>query len=81
MAKALENNLLYSQTPDELIRLYDTTTNQNYISNNGQIIMQKEGLAMEAPNLGLIPEFFLQIIENIHPAQLSDKYKIAGYFS
>ena len=62
MAKALENNLLYSQTREELIRLYDTTTNQNYVSNNGQIIIQKEELAMGAPTSGLIAEFFLQII-------------------
>jgi hypothetical protein len=81
MAKALENNLLDSQTREELIRWYDTITHQNYISNNGQIIIQKEGLAMGAPNSGLIAECFLQIIENIHLAHLSYKHKFAGYFS
>jgi len=43
-------------------------------------MIQKEGLAMGAPNSGLIAEFFLQNIENIHLAHLTEKHKIAGYF-
>jgi hypothetical protein len=35
---------------------------------------------MGTPTSGLIAEFFLQNLENIHLAHLSDKHKIAGYF-
>ena len=80
MVKALENNLLDSQTREGLIRWYDAITHQNYISNNGLIIIQKEGLAMGAPNSGVMAEFFLQIVENIHLAHLSEKHKFPGYF-
>jgi len=79
-AKALENNIPNPQTRDELIKWYDTITKQNYLSNNGKIMIQKEGLAMGAPTSGLIAEFFLQNLENIHLAHLTEKYKIAGYF-
>jgi hypothetical protein len=74
------NNLLDSQTREEVIRWYDTITQQTYFSNNGKIIIQKEGLGMCAPTSGLIAEFFLQNLANIHLAQLSDKRKIAGCF-
>jgi len=73
-AKALENNL-DSQTREEVIRWYDTITQQNYFSNNGKIMIQKEGLGMAAPTSGLIAEFFLQNLENIYVAHLSDKKK------
>jgi hypothetical protein len=45
-----------------------------------KIMIQKDGLAMGAPTSGLIAELFLQNLENIHPAHLSEKHKIAGYF-
>ena len=43
-------------------------------------MIQKEGLAVGAPISGLIAEFFLQNLENIHLAHLTEKYKIAGHF-
>ena len=43
-------------------------------------MIQKEGLAMGTPTSGLIAEFFLQNLENIHLAHLTEKHKIAGYF-
>jgi len=67
-------------TRDELINWHDSITKQNYFSNNGKIMIQKEGLAMGAPTSGFIAEFFLQNLENIHLAYLTEKYKIAGYF-
>jgi len=80
IAKALKNNIPNPQTCDELINWYNTITKQNYFSNNGKIIIQKEGLAMGAPTSGLIAEFFLQNLENIHLAHLTEKHKIARYF-
>ena len=43
-------------------------------------MIQKDGLAMGVQTSSLIAEFFLQNLENIHPAHLSEKHKIAGYF-
>jgi len=39
-------------------------------------MIQKEGLAMGTPTSGLIAEFFLQNLENIHLAHLTEKHKI-----
>ena len=80
IAKALENDIPNPQTRDELINWYDTTTKQNYFSSNWKIMILKEGLAMGAPTSGLRAEFFLQNLENIHLAHLTEKHKIAGYF-
>ena len=80
ITKALENNIPNPQIRDELINWYDTITTQNYLSNNGKIMIQKEGLAMGAPTSGLIAEFFLQNLENIHLAHIAEKHKITGYF-
>jgi hypothetical protein len=44
---------------------YDIITQQNYFSNNGEILIQEDGLAMEAPTSGLLAEFFLQHLEHI----------------
>jgi len=43
-------------------------------------MIQKEGVAMDAPTSGIIAEFSLQNLENIHLAHLTEKKKIAGYF-
>jgi hypothetical protein len=72
--------LLDSQTQHELIRWYDVITQQNYFTNNEEILIQKEGLALGAPSSGLIVEFFLQHLEHIHLAHLLTKHKIINYF-
>jgi len=43
-------------------------------------MIQKERLAMGAPTSSIIAEFFLQNLENIRLAHLTEKQKIAGYF-
>jgi hypothetical protein len=43
-------------------------------------MIQKEELAMGAPSSGTIAKFFLQNLETIHLAHLTEKHKIAGYF-
>jgi len=76
----LEQLQLDPQTRQELLRWYDVITHQNYFSNNGEILIQEDGLAMGAPTSGLLAEFFLQHLEHIHIPLLSDKHKIARYF-
>ena len=41
---------------------------------------QKDRLAIGTPTSSLIAEFFLQNLENIQFAHLTEKHKIAGYF-
>jgi hypothetical protein len=48
-------------------------------TNKGEILIQKDGLAMGAPTSGLIAEFFLQNLENTHLTALADKHKIIKY--
>jgi hypothetical protein len=45
---------------------YDVITYQNYFSNNGEILIQEDSLAMGAPTSSLLAEFFLQHLEHIH---------------
>jgi hypothetical protein len=63
-----------------MLNWYDTITQQNYFTNKGEILIQKDGLAMGAPTSGLVAEFFLQNLENNHLTALADKHKIIKYF-
>jgi hypothetical protein len=76
----LDNNKIEPHAKQELLNWYDTITNQNYFSNNGKILIQKDGLAMGAPTSGIIAEFFLQHLEDTHLAHLFRKHKITAYF-
>jgi hypothetical protein len=67
----MKNNLLDSQTQHELLNWYDIITKQNYFSNNNDIVIQNDGLAMGAPSSGLIAEIFLQHAENSHLAHVT----------
>jgi hypothetical protein len=57
-----------------------TSSPNNYFSNNGEILIQEDGLAMGAPTSSLLAEFFLQHLEHVHISHLSDKRKIIRYF-
>jgi len=59
ITNTLERNQLDPQTRQELMSWYDAITRQNYFTNNGEILIQKDGLAMGAPTSGLIAEFVL----------------------
>jgi hypothetical protein len=59
---------------------YDVITRQNYFTNNGEILIQKDGISMGAPTSGLIADFILQNLEQIHLTNLSNKHKIIRYF-
>jgi hypothetical protein len=80
IANTLKENKTDPQTTQELLNWYDTITHQTYFSNNGKIIIQRDGLAMGAPSSGLIVEFFLQNLENTSLTHLFIKHKITAYF-
>jgi hypothetical protein len=75
-----KQHLVHPQTQVELTKWYETITKQNYFSYKGNILTQKEGLAMGAPSSSLITEMFLQHTEHQHLPQLSAKHKIINYF-
>jgi hypothetical protein len=74
IAKNLEENQLDPKIRQELLNCYDTITQQNYFTNKGEILIQKDGLAIGAPTSSLIPEYFLQNLEHRHVTHLSDKH-------
>jgi hypothetical protein len=79
ISDTLEQLQLNPQTRNELMGWYDVITQQNYFSNNSEILIQEDGLAMGAPTSGLLAEFFLQHLEHVHIPYLSDKHKIVRY--
>ena len=80
IADNLDNNKIEPHAKLELLNWYNTITNQNYFSNKGKTLIQKDGLAMGAPTSGIIAEFFLQHLEDTHLAHLPMKHKITAYF-
>jgi hypothetical protein len=76
----LKQNLLDPQTQHKLLGWYDIITKQNYFTNNKDILIQNDGLAMGTLSSGLIAKFFLQHIEHLHLARLSTKDRIINYF-
>ena len=69
----LTQNIVDPQTQQELLQWYDVITKQNYFTNNNDIIIQHDGLAMGTPSSGLIAEIFLQHKEHLHLAHLTHK--------
>jgi hypothetical protein len=51
----------------EILTGHDATKKQNYFTNKGNIIIQKEGLAMGAP-FAVLFEVFLQYMKSSHIA-------------
>jgi hypothetical protein len=62
------------------MKWFDTITNQNYFTHDGNTLIQNDGLAMSAPSSGLISELFHQHIEHLHLQLMSTKHKIIKYF-
>jgi len=77
-ANILEHNITAPQTQQELLRWFDTITEQSYFTHKNQIVVQHDGLAMGAPSSGLIAEMFLQYIEHSHLTNLTLKHRIVN---
>jgi hypothetical protein len=60
----LTRNSIDPQSKSEILAWYDIVTQQNYFTNNGNIVLQKDGLAMGAPSSSIISEIFLQHLEH-----------------
>ena len=80
IVNTLVKNKVDPQIRQELLNWHDTITHQNYVSSNGKILIQRDGLAMGAASSGLIAEFFLQNLEDTHLMQLFGKRSISAYF-
>jgi hypothetical protein len=76
LANMLKQELVEPQTQLEILRWYDVITKQNYFSHKKNIIIQQDGLAMDAPSSGLIAEIFLQHLEHRHLTHLTHKHHI-----
>jgi len=79
ISNTLKEKLLDPQTQQELLNWYDIITQQNYFTINDEILIQRNGLAMGAPTSSLISEGFLQNLEHLHLAHLSNKHKIINH--
>jgi hypothetical protein len=55
-------------------------TKQYYFNNKGNIIIQKDGLAIHAPSSGILSEVCLQYIETSHIPTLAKKHMFINYF-
>jgi hypothetical protein len=81
ISNTLQQLQLEPQTRREKLGWCDVITQQNYFTSNGEILIQKERLAMGATNSGLLAEFFLQHLKQLHILPLFDKHNIIKYFS
>jgi hypothetical protein len=75
----LTRNLIDPQSKPELLAWYDVITQQNYFTNNGNTVLQKDGLAMGAPS-SIISEIFLQHLEHSILTPIADKLQLINYF-
>jgi len=76
----LTQNLVGQQTSIELLNWYEIITQQNYFTNDGEIFIQNDGLAMGAPSSSIISEISLQNIEQIHVPTIAKKHSLTNYF-
>jgi hypothetical protein len=77
---SLMNNLVDTQQIQEILKIYDLVTSQNYFSHVDGILHQNDGLAMGAPSSAILSEVFLQYIEEIFITDILIQNKIIGYF-
>jgi hypothetical protein len=76
----LTQNIVDLQIQQELLHWCDIITKQNYSTNNNEIVIQQDGLAMGAPSSDLIAEIFLRHMEHLHLAHLTHRHRIINYW-
>jgi len=76
----LTHNLVDQQTSTELLNWYEIITQQNYFTNDGEVYIQEDGLAMGAPSSSIISEIFLQNIEQSHLPAIAKNHGLTNYF-
>jgi hypothetical protein len=68
------------KSKSEILTWFDTVTQQNYFSNNDNIILQKDGLAMGASSSSTISEIFLQFLEHTKLILIAEQHQLINYF-
>jgi hypothetical protein len=74
-------NLTNVNTRHKLLIWHDVITKQNYFSNNGELFIQDERPAMDAPFSVSSSGIFLPYVECQHIVIISTKHYITGYYS
>jgi len=54
LSNILTYNVIDPNTKSEMLNVYEVITKQNYFTNNENIILQEDGLAMGAPSSSII---------------------------
>jgi hypothetical protein len=75
----LEHNQTPPQNKIELLTWYDAVTQQNYFTNEKNVIIQNDGLAMGSPSSGIICEIFLQKLEHSKLADIANDLQLINY--
>ena len=76
----LSRNTMDPKSRSEILSWFDTVTQQNYFSNNSDIILQRDGLAMGAPSSSTISEIFLQSLEHTKLIPIVEQHRLINYF-
>jgi hypothetical protein len=73
------NNLVDTQPTQEILKIYNLITRQNYFSHVDGILHQNDGLAVGAPSAAILSQVLLQYIEEIFITDILIQNKIIGY--
>ena len=77
---ACQNNYIYENIKQSVIKLTKTIINQNYFQFLDTSCIQSEGLAMGAPTSSILSEFYLQNLKSSEIFNLLRSHNIEGYF-
>jgi len=77
---ACQNNYVKENLKQNIIKLTKTIIDQNYLQFLDMTYIQSEGLAMVSPTSSILPEFYLQYLENSKIVNLLLDHNIEGYF-
>jgi bifunctional pyridoxal-dependent enzyme with beta-cystathionase and maltose regulon repressor activities len=77
---ACQNNYVKENLKQNIIKLTKTIIDQNYLQFLDMTHIQSEGLAMVSPTSSILPEFYLQYLENSKIVNLLLDHNIEGYF-
>lgn len=75
-----QNNYVDENMKKNIIKLSKTVIDQNYFQFQDLTYIQSEGLAMGAPTSSVLPEFYLQYLENFKIYSLLLDHNVEGYF-
>jgi hypothetical protein len=77
---ACQNNYIEESLQHNIMKLSKTIKDQNYFQFLDMTYIKSEGLTMGAPTSSILPELYLQYLENSKIFNLLLDYNIKGYF-